>query len=312
MVTSVVSVTDGPRTTVSDLVGSPLAIPTRIIDILKAGLISETLLRNAGSNTNGLVQYSESTPLFLGSDVENVAEFAEIPVGAGQLGTARVAYAIKQGLGVRVSREMRDENRLDDVNRQIKQLANTFIRADDRAVRSVLNAVGAVPTLAASAAWSGATGKPRKDLANAIEMVASAKPDGVGYAEDEWLGFEADTIVIHPALAAVLIDNEDILKVYTDVLTPESIAYTGKLPKQILGLDVLTSRSFPMNKALVLERGTAGFYSDTRPLQSTALYPEGNGPNGGPTESFRSDTTIKRAVGLDQPKAALWLTGITA
>ncbi|EKT83047.1 major capsid protein [Rhodococcus phage Mbo4] len=309
MVTSIVSVTDGPRTTVSDLVGSPLAIPTRIIDILKAGLISETLLRNAGSNSNGLVQFSESTPLFLGSDVENVAEFAEIPVGAGQIGTPRVAYALRQGLGVRVSKEMIDENRLDDVNRQIKQLANTFIRADDRAARTILDSA---PTLAASAVWSGGTGKPRKDIANAIEKVASAQPDGTGYTADEYLGFEANTIVVHPALAAVLIDNEDILKVYKDVLTPESIAYTGKLPKQILGLDVLTSRSFPLTKALVLERGTVGFYSDTRPLQSTALYPEGNGPNGGPTESYRSDTTIKRAVGLDQPKAAVWITGIGA
>jgi hypothetical protein len=63
---------------------------------------------------------------------------------------------------------------------------------------------------------------------------------------------------------------------------------------------------------LILERGTVGFYSDTRPLQFTAMYPEGNGPNGGPTESYRSDASHKRAIAVDQPKAAIWITGITS
>ena len=40
------------------------------------------------------------------------------------------------------------------------------------------------------------------------------------------------------------------------------------------------------------------------------MYPEGNGPNGGPTESYRSDASYKRAIAVDQPKAAMWLTGV--
>lgn len=305
---SIVSVTDGPRTTVSDLVGAPKALPKRIIDIVRAGLISEAILRNAGGNTNGLVSFEESTPLFLGDDVETVAEFAEIPVGAGQIGTPRVAIATKKGLAVRVSKEMIDENRIDDVNRQITQVANTFKRFDDRAARRILDTA---PTMPVSAPWGGGTaGKPRTDLAKAIEVLASARPDGA-LTTDEYLGFEADTMVVHPALAAQLIDNADILAVYKEAAASEqSIAYTGKLPNQIFGLTVLQSRSFPLDRVLICERGTMGFYSDTRPLQATGLYPEGGGPNGGPTETWRSDTTIKRALGLDQPKAALWLTGI--
>ena len=64
------------------------------------------------------------------------------------------------------------------------------------------------------------------------------------------------------------------------------------------------------SEMLVLERGTVGFYSDTRALQATELYPEGNGPNGGPTESWRSDATRKRVMGVDQPLAACWITGV--
>ena len=152
------------------------------------------------------------------------------------------------------------------------------------------------------------SGKPRTDLAKAIEQISTAAPDEA--TEDEYFGFEPDTIVLHPGLLATLMDNEQILKVYQGNVANESIAYTGAIPAQIMGLNVIKSRTFPADKALILERGTVGFYSDTRPLQFTALYPEGGGPNGGPRETWRSDASHKRAIGLDQPKAALWLTGL--
>jgi hypothetical protein len=307
--TPVLSVSDGPRTTVADLVGQPLAIPTRVLDILRNRFIAETLLRDAGRNANGLVSYRESTPLYLGSDVETVAEFAEIPVGVGQIGTPRIAYATKKGLGVRVSREMRDENRMDDVNRQVTQLTNTMVRAEDRVLRTLL-ADPAVPTIAATAAWTGGTSRVRRDLANAMEVVASATPNAT--ADDDILGFEADTVVFPGSIAPVLLDNEEFLKVYKDSLSAENIAYTGKMPGDVLNMAALTSRSWPRDRVLVLERKTLGFYSDTRPLEATPLYGEGGGPNGGPTETWRSDTTRKRAMGLDQPKAACWITGVQA
>lgn len=311
MPTPVVSVSDGPRTTVADLVGAPLAIPARVIASLAGTDIAQVLLRDAGRNGNGLVSYSESAPIYLGSDVEEVAEFAEIPVGAGQIGTPRIAYATKRGLGVRVSREMRDENRIDDVNRQINQLTNTMQRARMRALRAVLTNP-AIPTIAATAAWTTASGKPRRDIANAMEAIGSAEPFPTPAADDDVFGFEADTVVFPGNIAPVLMDNPDFLAVYKDSLAPDSIAYTGRMPRDVLGMLALTSRTFPRDRVLVLERKTVGFYSDTRPLEATGLYPEGNGPNGGPTESWRSDTTEKRAMGADQPLAACWITGVQA
>lgn len=307
MASKVVSVSDGPATTVADLVGAPMAIPARVLDVLDNQFITPVLLRNAGRNTNGLVSYSESTPLYLDGDVETVAEFAEIPVGAGQIGTRRIAVGVKKGKGIRVSREMRDENRIDDVNRQITQLRNTFIRAQERALRALLSDTS-IPTIAATAAWTGGSSKVRRDIANAAEVVNSATPNST--ADDDLLGFTADTVVLPGSITPVLIDNEEFLKVYNGNLAAESIAYKGKLPQDILGMLGLTTRSWPKDKALVLERQTVGFYSDTRPLEVTPLYGEGGGPSGGPTESWRSDATYKRVVGADQPKAACWITGI--
>ena len=307
MPTGIVSISDGPRTTVSDLIGNPLAIPTKIIELLTNKFIASTLLRDAGKNGNGLVSYRESNPLYLGADVETIAEFGEIPVAAGQIGTPRIALATKKGLGVRVSREMRDENDIDAVNLQLTQLANTMIRANDRALRALLSDPS-VPTITATAAWTGAGAKVRRDIANAMEQVNSATPNAT--ADDDLFGFEANTIVLPGNVTPVLLDNPDFLEVYKTSAPDQNIAYTGKLPNDVLSLAALTSRSWPKDRVLVCERGTMGFYSDTRPLESTGLYGEGGGPNGGPTESWRSDTTQKRAIGLDQPKAACWIVGV--
>ena len=162
--------------------------------------------------------------------------------------------------------------------------------------------------MAVSEAWDTPNGKPRTDLAQGIEIVTTAAPAEA--TEDEYFGFQPDTLVVNPGLLATLMDNEQILKVYNGNVANESIAYTGVIPGKLMGLTVIESRTFPVNKALLLERGTVGFYSDTRPWQMTATYPEGNGPNGGPRETWRSDATHERVIALDQPKAALWLTGL--
>ncbi|QGJ87252.1 major capsid protein [Gordonia phage Wocket] len=307
MANTLVSVSDGSRLTVSDLVKNPLWVPTKLKELMENQFISEALLRNGGKNDAGIVAFREGDPTFLDDDVQDVAEFGEIPVSAGRLGLPRAVYATKKALGVRVSKEMIDENNIDAVNKQITGLRNTFIRANDRGAKALFQSP-AVPTMAASAAWDDPTGKPRTDLAKAIEEISTASPEEA--TEDEYYGFEPNTMVVHPGLLATLMDNEQILKVYQGNVANESIAYTGAIPGTIMGLNVIKSRTFPIDKILILERGTAGFYSDTRPLQFTALYAEGGGPNGGPRETWRSDASHKRAIGLDQPKAALWLTGL--
>lgn len=313
MAQKILTLGDGNSTTVKDIKGNPMMIPARIIEMLADAFLEEALLRNAGANTNGLVSYSESTPLFLDSDLASLVEFEEIPVGSGQIGEARVAVAVKKALGIRISQEMADENRIDDVNRQIKQLTNTMIRSRARALRTLFSSPS-IPTIAAGAGWDTALGKPRRDIALAMEKIASAKVTATDPTVEDEFGFEADTVVMPGAIVPVLLNNDNFVAVYnTDTRASEDIRYTGKLPGDVMGLAALKSRFFgPQNRVLVLERGTVGFYSDTRPFQVTPLYPEGNGPMGGATESWRADASGKRAMGLDQPLAACWITGVTS
>lgn len=310
MTTPIVSVNDGPRITVSDLVGNPLWIPTKLKELMLNQFISEALFRNAGANANGLVGYHEGNPTFLVGDVEEIAEFGEIPVSHGARGVPVVARATKRGMGVRVSLEMIRENNVGAVQDQITQLRNTFVRADDRVARTLLQS-DAVPHGAVSAKWDASTGNPRLDLADAIKEVTTAAPAAsAGGSDDEWYGFQPDTIVMNPGLLPTLMDNEKFLKVYQGNIADQNIAYTGAIPSKIFGLDTILSMAWPIDEVTVLQRGVVGFYSDTWPLEITGLYPEGNGPNGGPTQSYRCDATHKRAIGMDQPKAAYRITGV--
>lgn len=306
--TGVVSVNDGPRITINDLVGNPKLVPTKIIELLSNQFLSESLLRDAGPNVNGLVSYNESTPLYLEEGPEPVAEFAEIPVTAGAIGLPKIAVSQKIARGIRVSKEMIDEGRLDLAQMQITQLVNTFIRNDDRALRHLLSN-SAIPEIPASAAWTDGGGNPRHDIAAAMEKIGSASLSGDTDGDDT-MGFVADTVVLPASITPVLMDNDKFIDVYKDTLAAEDIRYTGKLPNQIMSMAALQSRSWPLDRVLVVERNTVGFYSDTRVLQSTNMYPEGGGPNGGPTESWRSDTSRKRVKGVDQPLAACWITGV--
>lgn len=287
-----------------------MLIPARILDLLANTFIAETILRDGGRNMNGLVSYAESTPLYLGRDVQEVAEFSEIPVAAGSIGLRRIVYALKKGLGIRISREMRDENRIDDVNRQITQLVNTMVRAEDRTLRTLL-LDPSIPTVAAATAWTSPSARIRDDFFNASEVIESATPSGT--QDDNNFGFDPDTAVMHGSVEALLGKNDAFNSVYRNSpLVSDDVSYSGKLPQKVTDLDALASRSFPKDRVLVVQRKVVGFYSDTRPLEVTGLYPEGNGPNGGPTETWRSDSTRKRAMGLDQPLAACWITGIQA
>ncbi|NKS97491.1 hypothetical protein GS498_09765 [Rhodococcus hoagii] len=307
---NVVSGTDGAGITVADFVKNPLFIPTRLKQLLANQFIAEALLRNAGSNVAGIYAYRESDPMFLVDDIDELAEFGEIPVSHTARGIPKIAFGTKRGKGVRVTYDMIRKNQVDDVNQQIRALVNTFIRANDRAAKLVLQA-DAVPTVPVPKAWDAIGGKPRKDIAEAISIVTSAAPtEAEGGSEDEYYGFVPDTIVLHPGLLATLMDNDDVLKVYQGNIADQNIAYTGALPAKINGLQVIQSRSWPIDRAFILERGTIGFYGDARPLQHTELYPEGNGPNGGPRETWRTDSTQERALGIDQPNAGLWLTGL--
>lgn len=293
----------GPKITIDTLRKNPLFLPAKILELLDGQFIDNVLFRYEGDAS--VVAFEEGRSLFLDDEIADLVEFEEIPVAGLQRGLPRIVVALKKGLGVRISEDMKREGNIAEVNKQIIALTNTMIRARFIAARqALLNP--AIPSIPASAAWDTSNGRPRRDFAAAMEVIGSAG----GTTGDDSHGYEADTVVMPTSLTPIVMDNDDFLKVYRGNLASENINYRGKLPNDIMGMLGLGARFWFPDRVLVAQRKTVGFYTEPRPLEVTPLYPEGNGPNGGPTESHRSDATMKRANGVDQPLAACWITGV--
>lgn len=310
MTTQIISTQDGPRLTVNEMLKSPTLIPKRILSMMDQEFLCDAVLRNAADAPSGSVLYFQSTPLFATDDPAILDEFGEIPTTNGSLGTPLVARVVRRAFGLRVSKTMRDRNNVDAVNIQVTQIKNTMVRAWEDAFFSALISNASVQVVQTGVAWGNASSHIREDVNAAKYLIkkASASADG-----KQKFGYKADTLIISTETETDFLNSDEVSKPYVGNIADESLLYTGKLPNKFLGLDVLVSwrlsAYFPSG-AIVMQRKVFGGISNERPLQATPLYGEGNGPNGGPTESWRTDVTRASAIFLDQPKAVVLIAGV--
>lgn len=310
MAENITSAYGGDQLTVSDMLSDPTWIGQRVITNLDGAFLSDALFRNGGTNA-GVVAYREAAAPYLNDDAERVAEFAEIPVSDLNSGRVRTLLAAKTALGIRVSYEMRQFNKVDLVNQQFTALQNTMVRSDARAAVSAFDAAGSPDAAASGGAWTTAGGDPIKDVFDAIDAIEGASVDN---DDSRNYGYMPDTIVAHPRALTALLRNDKVQSKYIGDAASSNPLYTGQLPQTVFGLNVLRNRFLDPTKVYVLESGAAGFYSDAIPLQVTPLYPEGGGPDstGGATMSYRADGIRSRIYGVDNPQAAFVITGVTA
>jgi|SRR5215469_11588021 len=299
----VVSARDGARITVNDLIRNPKMIPRRILELSANQFIADAILRNAGGNDSGVVEFEQGTPLFsdLGATVRS--EFAEYAITTTSEGVPSVAVAVDRGLSILVSDEMRRRNKIDRVNLQITQVRNSMRRDWDAAFFGLFLANPSVQTFGVSTAWATST-NIRNDILKATKLVNNAT---TGAQAQNFLNFEADTLVITETSRFDLLSSAPFNNIYQGNLADENLQYIGKLPQKILNLDTLVVRSggaLPDGNAIVMERGTVGFISDEVPLQATPLYRQEE------NKRWRSDVGRTSAMGLDQPKAAVIMTGV--
>lgn len=310
MVTQIVSVQDGPRLTVSELTKAPTVIPKRVISMMDNEFLVDSVLRSASDAPGGTVLYHESTPLYAADDPAILDEFGEIPVTHGSLGTPLVARVVRRALGLRVSKTMIDRDNIDAVNTQVVQIRNTMIRAWEDAFFSAIIANASVQVISTDQAWGASGSHIRADVNAAKYLVKLAAADAAGKQK---FGYIADTLIISAETETDFLNSNEVSTPYVGNIADENLKYTGKLPNKFLGLDVLVSwrlgAYFPSG-AIVCQRKILGGISNERPLQATPLYGEGGGPNGGPTESFRTDVTRASAIFIDQPKAVVLIAGV--
>lgn len=305
MPTKVVSAQDGLRLTVNAMTKDPTLIPARLIQNLEKEFITDALLRTLPATKSGVYVYDESTPMFADGSAAIVEEFGEIPVITGRQGDRKAAYTVKRALAMMVSQEMINRNDVDRVNTQIRQIRNTMVRTWETSFLQALFTL-TTNTQAAVGAWSGGTSKIRNDLALASKKIADSAPTS---DPDNYFGFQADTLVIGHTSRTDLMTNADFNAAFSSQgpLAAKNTGYTGELPGQFFGLNIMVSRELDRlypGKAILLQRKVVGGIGDERPLRATELYPDR------PRETFRSDLVRQSAVVIDQPGAACLITGV--
>jgi hypothetical protein len=294
---------DGPRITVDSLLKDPLAIPALILDMTQNEFIIDAVLRQGGLTPSGAVRYEESTPLYADEYPSIRAEFGEVPVVPTSIGQPRAVWSHERAMAIMVSDEMRRRQTVDPVTRQLLQVQNTMVYSWNAAFYAAVVANTAVQTLAVTNPWASSNATTRADLANAISLIENAaisSPLGVS----QYLGFEADTLIINHYTKATLLQSQSFAAPYIGNIASENLLYTGVLPNKIFNLDVMVSRQVPQGNAIMMQRMRAGFIADELPFQASPLYRDE------PRKTWRSDVQRAAAIGLDQPLSICLLSGV--
>lgn len=295
------AVTDGQRQLVSTLIKQPAVVPARILSMSANQFIVDSILRPGPPAPSGVVMFSESTPLFADSSSTVIEEFGEIPVVSSSLGVPRTVRAVRRGMALKISQDMIDEENFDAVNTRMIQIRNTMRRDWEDAFLAALFANPGVQSVTATTTWGNTSSTIRKDINAGRFAIENAAADVAGLQKFE---FNPDTLIIGTGTKTDFLDSNEVALPYVGNIADKNLLYTGKLPNQFLGLDVLVSWRMPLHKALLIERKTVGFISNRRPLRATNLYEHQ------PTETWRSDVTRASAIGIDQPLAACVINGV--
>lgn len=299
----------GPRITVNSMIKDPLLIRQRMLQLTQQQFIMEALLRQAPPAEAGVILYHESTPLFTDDDASVIAEAGEIPLVQGQDGIPKAAYTIKTGMGIEITREMRDRNRVDLVTTRMNQVKNTIIRHWERRLFAALdaavpaaNVLNLGPTAATDSWYTGSAPKIRDNVIDGMQLVREAEVPG---QDDSFLGFEPTMLVISTRTATAMMKDDEWRKAYEgSPLASKNPFYTGQLEKQALGLNILPSRFLSDDVAYIIEPKTVGGYSDERPLQTSPTYEDRD------REIWRSNVVRRTAVFIDQPYAIAKINNI--
>lgn len=309
--TRIVSSQDGVRVTLADLMKAPTVLPTRMLKMTDNEFLVDAVLQKGDPAPSGVVLFWESTPLYTEDDPEVVDEFGMIPVTNGLRGTPKVVRTVRRAFGLRISKTMRDRNQVKAVLDQMTQLSNTMVRAWEDALFSAFVANASINTLVTDTPWGASGSHIRRDVNAGKYVIKNAAADTAGRQK---FGYKADTLIISTESEEDFLNSDEVSLPYVGNIADQNIKYTGLLPNKFLGLDVMTSWRMSVyipSGAIIMQRSLSGTISDERPLEATPLYGEGGGPNGGPTESWRSDMTRQSSIAVEHPKSVCIITGVT-
>jgi hypothetical protein len=302
---------DGPKWTVNQLVKNPTWVPNIVSRMVKDANVAEWLLRPGPTAVGGAVAFEEIVALYAGTEGEIVAEFGEIPMTEAPMRTPVTRATTKRGVGLKISEEMRTRNDVGRVQDELRMTRDTLVNGRDKVFFDAVMGNTSVQTFAAASAavvggWYStdpALSMIKTDIMKAAYLLTSQGVTGAQYSEK--LGYEADTLILHPQPASQLFISAEVGK-DMEQGSPAStgISFRGLLPKKFLNLDVFKSWRCPVDVAIVCQRGVMGFISKEWPLRGTPMKEDPD------TQTYRSNFTYRDLVAVDNPKSVVKITNI--
>jgi len=286
-----------------------------VVQAIKNNLIADLLLRQGPGAPGGAVQWEEQVAFASARSAEIIAEFAEIPTTQSDMTMPVVAATQKRGLGLKISKEMETRNDVGRVAMEMGIVRDQMIRAWN-AVFFLAVYRASILTMNASRQATGGwtvdvvpsagltpTAGIRKDIANAQYLMANQQIQGA-IGNDRY-GFVPDTMVVHPSLMPILLDSEEVNKVFMN--SPEtdvSPRYTMRYPTKFGNLDIVQSWEILTNHALVLKRKTLGFISEEWPLSGSPMeYDQSK-------QTYSTYFTRRALNAIDTPKSCVLINGV--
>lgn len=302
---------DSPKWSVSDLIKNPTWVPQIITKLVKDDDPSDWLLRPGPTAVGGAVAFEEARMLYAYDTPEFVEEFGEIPMTTGQGRTSAIRQTVKRGIGMKISREMvsrDDRGRVQDEMRQVKEgIQLGMMRANINAVLNNPFVLTGAAGNAGTGGWLSGSTSMISDVANSVYQVSSQSGQPWGAQDEERIGYEIDTMIIHPSIEAGLIDVPEINTIFANSpLAGQQMRITGVLPRKFMNLDVMKSWRVPMDKVIFCQRRAMGFRSFEWPLSGSPLKWDDS------EETARCYFSYRDVIAIDNPLSVFVLTGVSS
>ncbi|MGO3084259.1 hypothetical protein [Ancrocorticia populi] len=301
--TTIHSIHDGAKYTVDQLMADPKAITTPILTFLEEWDLAKFLLRDGGSNLGSVVFEKDAVPMTEDA-LETVPEFSEVPTTRMVGGKQVTALSEVEARALSISYQMRDYNKVDQVKRGIQQLQNRAVYDSSQRLKTLVTSVDTgIESIPASAPWGGTGSAVVHDVYAAIEAVVDAEVPGFE-GQDVSYTYEPTTMIMPRGAIGAFLQDEEVRSLYVGNIASENPVYKGVQSFQFAGLTVVCPKFWFKDRILITEPGALGFYSDAQSLIM-------RGPMDKPeTREVRYQLERDRALGIDQPKAGVWITGI--
>ncbi|WP_370325290.1 hypothetical protein [Euzebya sp.] len=295
---------------ISEFLKDPAMIARRMRDIADKIFVGDKILRGRASTASGTVSYGQSESIYADAAPEVVAPGGVYPTTV-IAAVARIWESMKKvGLATEITLESVEELRWDPVDRAIRKLKNRQIQAFDlRVIAKIVAAFPLIPTVTGSDWGSATTAAPVKHVLQAIADIRDLQE-----------GYDPDTLLLDHDKFVEWVANPQIMALLARyaggdadfTVSENSIFLPGAnltILSQPTGTGITDPLVFDSTQLGSIVRKESDPAEDDGVKISSKYFDENEVSPGGKSEAWRLTTKREREPIVQEPQAAVRITG---